>query len=278
MKSLIKIIFSLFVSNMCFAQNDSIPIWPNAVPGTSVPKSKPVHRILEDGSVRVMEVTDPHIAVFEPIEYKHNGKAVLIMPGGGYVRVATIKEGYSTAMWLRDQGYTAFVLEYRVPDKRDGARQDVERAMRLIRKNAKKYRVDPNKIAAMGFSAGAHLAALSGMADEITYPLQDSSDIVSARPNAMIIIYPGYLDGGPDRSISPNLKPTKETVPTFIYQTMDDRSAPSSFALAQALQKVGAKVELHMLPEGGHGYGMYPVLRAAEAWPKLLMEWLKVYF
>jgi acetyl esterase/lipase len=224
----------------------------------------------------VVEVTNPFMAVFEPAEYKRNGKAIMVCPGGGYTRLAAHKEGYAVAQWLSGLGYTAFVLQYRVPDKRDGALQDMERAMKLVRSNAKKYRINPDKIGAIGFSAGAHVVARAGMIEkEFGYLKQDNADTVSFRPNVMIIIYPGYLDGGPDRSLTPELKASAKTVDTFIFQAMDDGIVQSSFALAQALRTAKANVELHLVPVGGHGFGMYPGNKAAETWPGLLERWLQ---
>jgi acetyl esterase/lipase len=131
----------------------------------------------------------------------------------------------------------------------------------------------------MGFSAGAHIVARAGMTvTPEPYPVQDKADSHSRSPNCMIIIYPAYLDGGPGNSISPDLIATSSTVDTFIFQTMDDSGAQSSFALASALQNAKANVELHMLPEGGHGYGMDAGNKAAETWPKLLKEWLDQHF
>jgi acetyl esterase/lipase len=272
------ILFVLFFMNlqMAFAQKDSVYLWADMVPGETKSKSANVITIIEDGTPRVTEVTNPFFAVFEPAKDKKNGKAIIVCPGGGYVRLAAEKEGYAIARWLNNLGYTAFVLEYRVPDKRDGALQDVQRCMKMVRHNAKKYGIDPNKIGAIGFSAGAHVVARLEMADSMQrYPRQDNADTESDKPNAMIIIYPGYLSGGPNRTLTPELKAKETTAATFIFQTMDDGSAPSSLALARALQEAKANVELHMLPKGGHGYGMYPGNKAAETWPGLLEIWLK---
>mgnify|MGYP001304284996 CR=1 FL=1 len=258
------------------AQTDTVYLWPNAVPGETKPKAKPVITTFDDGITRTIEENNPFFAVFKPKEFQRNGKAIIITPGGGYVRVATVKEGYATASWLIELGYTVFVLQYRVPDKRAAALQDIQRTIKLVRSNAKKYRIDPNKIAAMGFSAGAHLVALAGMGkNEQTYDTYDQNDSVSSRPNRMIIIYPGYLDGGPNRTLGSEFTVSKETVPTFIFQTMDDNGAQNSFALAQALKNAGSSVELHMTPVGGHGYSLYKGNKAAEAWPKYLELWLK---
>jgi len=270
------LLFSLLCSITVYAQTDSVYLWPKNVPGESKPKSAPVPNTLDDGSIRVVEVTNPFIAVFTPAEYNRNGKAIMICPGGGYARLAVHKEGYAVAQWLSGLGYTAFVLQYRVPDKRDGALQDMERAMKLVRSNAKKYRINPNKIGAIGFSAGAHVVARAGMIEkEFVYPKQDNADTVSFRPNVMMIIYPGYLDAGPDRSLTPELKVSDKTVDTFIFQAMDDGIVQSSFALAQALRNAKANVELHLVPVGGHGFGMYPGNKAAETWPGLLEAWLR---
>lgn len=270
------IIWLLIVNHNLYAQVDSVFLWPETVPGQTKPKAEPVITTIDDGTTRVTEITNPFFAVFEPKKEVKNNKAVIVCPGGAYVRLAVIKEGYSAANWLTGLGYTVFVLHYRVPDARAGAVQDIQRAIRLIRYNAKKYGIDPNKIGAMGFSAGAHLAVRLGMSDStITYPLQDAADAVSGKPDALIIMYPGYLDGGPNKSLSTDLKVSARTPDTFIFQSMDDGIVQSSFALAAALRDVKANAELHIVPQGGHGYGMTPGNKAAEAWPRLLAPWLK---
>jgi acetyl esterase/lipase len=258
------------------AQTDSIYLWPNEVPGESKLKSSPVLTKGDDGSVRVVEVTNPFLAVFLPNASHKNGKSIIVCPGGGYIRLAVHKEGYTIANWLTGLGYTVFVLQYRVPNKRDGALHDFQRALRLVRANAKKYGLDPTKVGAIGFSAGAHVVARAALTEATpSYPIQDSGDHESAGPDCMIIIYPAYLDGGSNQSLSPDLKASAKTVDTFIFQTMDDTHADSSFALAVALRDAKANVELHLLPKGGHGYGMVPGNEAAETWPKLLEQWLK---
>jgi acetyl esterase/lipase len=273
------LLFACFTVTNLFAQKDSVYLWPGAVPGETGPKSAPVITTIEDGTTRVTEVTNPLFTIFTPAPAKKNNKAMIVCPGGGYVRLALHKEGFAIADWLRNLGYTVFVLQYRVPNKRDGAAQDIQRTIKLVRFNAKKYGIDPDKIGAIGFSAGAHVVARAGMSDSLPgYPQQDVADGVSGRPNCMMIIYPGYLSDGPNRSLTTELKASENTVPTFIFQTMDDNSALSSFALGTALRNAKANVELHMLPKGGHGYGLYPGNVAAESWPKLAEEWLKKNF
>jgi acetyl esterase/lipase len=275
----IVLLLLLLTAQIVHAQSDSVYLWPKAVPGEEKPKLPPVITTLEDGSTRVTEITNPFFAVFKPDAAKKNNKAIIVCPGGGYVRLAVEKEGYATARFLSGLGFTVFVLHYRVPDKRDGAWQDIQRSVRLIRSNASRYGIQPNKIGVMGFSAGAHVGARAGMADStINYPVQDAADALSSRPDCMIIIYPGYLDMGPNKSLTPELKVHAQTAPTFIFQAMDDNIVQSSFVLAMGLRDVKANVELHIVPKGGHGFGMTPGNKAAEAWPPLLANWLKEQF
>jgi acetyl esterase/lipase len=275
-KGLPVVFLLIVITSQLQAQNDSLFLWKNDVPGESKPKSPPLLATIDDGSIRVVEITNPFVAVFLPKASNKNGKSIIVCPGGGYVRLAAHKEGYTIANWLTELGYTVFVLQYRVPNKRDGTLHDLQRALRVVRANAKTYGLDAAKVGAMGFSAGAHVVARAALSETIPpYPTQDDADHESARPNCMILIYPAYLDGGSNRSLSPDLKATAGIVDTFIFQTMDDTYVHSSFALATALQDSKANVELHILPKGGHGYGMSPGNDAAETWPKLLQHWLK---
>ena len=201
------VFFLITISIQLSAQTDSLYLWPNAVPGEPGPKRDPVPTTLDDGSIRVIEVTNPFLAVFKADPAVKNGKAIVVCPGGAYVRLAVHKEGYTTAEWLSMLGYTVFVLHYRVPNKRDGALQDLQRALKIVRSEAKRYGIDASKIGAIGFSAGAHLVARAGMTDPSqTYPTQDAVDKQSGAPDRMIIIYPGYFDGGPNHSLTPDLK------------------------------------------------------------------------
>ena len=273
-----KILVFLLVSHlMTNAQNEIIHIWPGDVPGSALSKGEPVITALDDGSTRTTEVSDPTLEVFLPDDSSRNGKAVIVCPGGGYVRLAVHKEGQTVAQWFADQGYTAFVLEYQVPNNKEGALYDVHRAFRLVRSMADKYQIDPNLVAGIGFSAGADLVARCALGTEVEYPRQDEADDLRSVPDRMMIIYPGYLDQGPDKSLSPGLTVTKETVPTFIFQTMDDRIVLSAFALARAMRDVGANVTLHPLPEGGHGYGMGRTNNTESIWPESCLKWMEMH-
>ena len=273
---LLLLVFTITAHNI-HGQSDSIYLWPRAVPDEPKPKLEPVSTTLADGSIRVIEVTNPFLAVFKP--KISNNKAIIICPGGGYVRIAVHKEGHTVASWLSQLGYTVFVLQYRVPDKRDGALQDLQRSIRLVRFHSGEFGIDPKRVAAMGFSAGAHMVATAGLRDDQpTYAEQDAADKLPHKPDRMIVIYPAYLADKSGLQLSSELKPNSETPDTFIFQTMDDPLAASAFALATALRNANANVELHMLPKGGHGFGMDPGNKAAEAWPKMLEAWMAEHF
>jgi acetyl esterase/lipase len=139
--------------------------------------------------------------VFRPA--KANGAAVVLMPGGGYERVVSDKEGFETARWLADRGYTCFVLLYRLPGDHWGAGpdaplQDAQRAVRLVRSKAAAMKFDPARVSIMGFSAGGHLAAsLTTRFDAKVYDRVDAADDLSARPDLSALIYPvvSMVDG-----------------------------------------------------------------------------------
>ena len=186
------------------------------------------------------------------------------------------KEGYEIAEWLNKLGFTAAVLQYRVPKKQGGALQDVQRAIRIMKDRAETWNLNPDKVGVMGFSAGGSLSArASTMYEKDTYLRVDKTDELSCRPDFALLIYPAYLDQGENRSLTPELKVNENTPQTFIFQTADDRLANSALVYAGALRDAKVPVELHLLPEGGHGYGMRPGNEAAETWPVLAEKWLK---
>ena len=276
-----KIIISFLLITMTvfesFSQNkDLIHLWPGKVPGESKEKLAPVTAAAEnDNIIRIAEVTDPAMQVFLPEKTLRNGAAVIVCPGGGYHILAWDLEGTEVAAWLNKNGYAAFVLQYRVPDKKAGALQDVQRAIRIIRRDASKYGVDPEKIGVMGFSAGGSLTArASTLYNKQSYSPVDKADSLSCRPSFSMLIYPAYLDQGPELSLTPELKLSGDMPPIFIFQTSDDQYGNSAIVMAQSLRNDKLSVELHLLPVGGHGYGLRPGNLAAETWPALAEKWL----
>ncbi len=280
-----KIITTTFLAFLLFLGSSAqqkviIKLWPGDVPGETEAKHEPVQTDNTSGNVtRITDITDPGMIVFPASADNNNGAGVVICPGGGYSILAIDLEGYEIAQWLNDLGFTAAVLQYRVPKKQEGALQDVQRALRIIRSKAGKWNLDPNKLGVMGFSAGGSLSArASTLYNETTYPKVDAADELSCRPDFTMLIYPAYLDKGENRSLTPELKVDENTPPTFIFQTADDHVGNSSLVYATALRDAKVPVELHILPEGGHGYGLRQGSEAAETWPKLAEKWLKKLF
>jgi acetyl esterase/lipase len=278
MKTVFSLLLLIMVTEASFAQKkDLVHLWPGKVPGEAKEKNAAVTGASEnDNIIIIAEVTDPAFEVFLPDKSVKNGAAVIICPGGGYQILAWDLEGTEIAAWLNKNGYAAFVLQYRVPQKRDGALQDVQRAMRIIRNDASKYGVDPDKIGVMGFSAGGSLTArTSTLFNKKTYTSVDKADSLSCRPSFAMLIYPAYLDQGPGLSLTPELQISSATPPMFIFQTADDQYGNSAIIMAQSLRNAKIPAELHLLPAGGHGYGLRPGNYAAETWPGLAEKWLK---
>ena len=135
-----------------------IPLWPEGVPGAK--NIGPEH--VEEGG-RISNVSEPTLTVYGPAVDRPNGTAVIIAPGGGYVRLSFEREGVQYANWLSTLGVTSFVLKYRMAEFGHPAPlQDVLRAVRLVRSRAAEFKIDPARIGVMGSSAGGHLAATAG--------------------------------------------------------------------------------------------------------------------
>ncbi|MGB4291744.1 MAG: alpha/beta hydrolase [Bacteroidales bacterium] len=258
-------------------KKEVIYLWPDKVPGEQKEKLPPVISSPgADNVIRYEEVTNPLIEVYLPEVSANKGAGVIVCPGGAYRILAYNKEGTEIAEWLNRLGYAAFVLQYRVPDKREGALQDAQRAIRIVRANASRWNIDPGKVGIMGFSAGGSLSARSATQfNRRTYTPVDKTDSLSCRPAFALLIYPAYLDQGPGNTLTPELTLTPETPPFFLFQTADDTYGNSAIVMTGALRMAKIPVELHVLPSGGHGYGLRPGKEAAETWPLLAEKWLK---
>lgn len=256
---------------------DTIYLWPDKVPGEKDAKHDPVQTSnTADNVIRLTDVTNPSIIVFKPEASVSNGVGIIVCPGGGYNILAIDKEGYEIAEWLNKLGFTAFVLQYRVPDKQAGALNDIQRAIRIVRDKSAIWKLNPDKLGVLGFSAGGSLCARAGTRYNIeTYVPVDKIDSLSCRPDFAVLIYPAYLDKGENRRLTPELLVDNNTPPMFIFGTADDDYGNSSLIIATALRDNKVPVELHLLPHGGHGYGMRPGNIAAETWPKLAEIWLE---
>jgi acetyl esterase/lipase len=258
-------------------------LWPGKVPG-DVPSGE--EKLTGNkGSRNLTNVSKPTITVYRPAKEKDTGVAVLIAPGGGYNVLAWDHEGEDVAGWLNGLGITGVLLKYRVPLPQGASRtepsfaphQDAQRAMSLVRSKAKEWGIDEKRIGMLGFSAGGHLTAMTSTNfDRRGYEPVDDADKVSCRPDFAVAVYPGGVANREGTALSPAIRVTKETPPTFLVHAGDDRvSAENSVLLYLALRKAGVPAELHVYAVGGHGYGLRPSKNPVSGWPQRCAEWLR---
>lgn len=260
----------LLAAPACAQENERC-IWPDKRPAeVTLERGKMKQEMGDDDILRIQQMPVPTLQKF-PVVKSPKGKVVVICPGGGYQILAVNHEGTEIAQWLNALGYTAYVLRYRVPDNREGALQDVQRAIRIARAE------NPGKqVGVMGFSAGASLTARAATRFQSpSYTATDETDTQSARPDFAALIYPAYMDEGEHHTLTPELTITEQTPPFFVFQTADDPYGNSALVISQALRNHKIPVQLHIYEKGGHGYGLRANLaEAASKWPKLMEEWL----
>jgi acetyl esterase/lipase len=287
---------------LCTVTTEEIFLWPGKAPGSEdLVFDETVEDLSKDPAWKTRRITlvvKPSITVFHP--EKPNGIAVLIAPGGGYIRMGFDDEGTDIAKWLNSLGITGCVLKYRFPDDghRDGMNvplEDAQRAIRMIRDHAGIWKVNPKKVGVMGFSAGGHLAAmLSTRYDLAVYKAVDAADGKSARPDFTALLYPvisNLEDKAPQEMIDasdsqknkmlltyqPHLQVTPETPPAFILLADDDQyglqlHGPMYY---KALRRANVPAELHVFLKGRHGFGVRRPVGAIAAWTDMFSEWLK---
>lgn len=250
-----------------------IPLWPEGkMPGLGADKPQEDLPERPDKVQRTTNISRPTLEIFPALN--KNAPAIIISPGGGYSYVVPGKEGKDVAEWLNAQGITAVVLRYRVPNNRDGALQDVQRAISLARTNAKEWNIDKKRLGVMGFSAGGNLSAKasSPLAGRSYTPI-DNIDKQSSRPDFAILVYPAYLEK--DGKVAADLNVNSKIPPTLSVGTEGDKIfAAGGRIYHAALDAAKVKNKLIIYPGGGHGYG----LRAegeAKAWPQAALEWLR---
>jgi acetyl esterase/lipase len=243
----------------------------------------------------------PTLTIFDPHPGTGTGSAVVIFPGGAYRGLAGNLEGRQVADWFTARGFRAFILSYRLSSNGyllPVPLLDARRAVQTVRARAADYHISPDRIVVIGFSAGGHLAALSGTQFVAGNPdAEDPIDRVSSRPDDLVLGYPWIGAISSDTShlsycklfnvmdqcealraaYSPDLFVTKDTPPTFIYHTFTDQTVPVEQALRfyEALVKAGVDSELHIFDHGSHGSGLGKGDPALDQWPNLLENWLR---
>ena len=228
----------------------------------------------------------PTLTVYPADPKIATGCGVVICPGGAYQVLAWQHEGVQLAEWFNSIGVTAFILKYRVPRRIPDKihwepMQDVQRAIRVVRRDADKFKIASDRIGVLGFSAGGHLTVMAGVQyDTPCYEQVDEADSLSARPDFICPIYAAYLgDGYSDAKpeLGSLVKVTAQTPPAFMAVTWDDkfRGAQSALLFAK-LKEHGVPAEFHGYSKGGHGYGIQESELPVSKWHHQLASWLKV--
>jgi len=296
----ITILIIIFARMDTTAQEQPLNVWPGKIPGAIASENYREGALpIGSGLVRIHHVTTPTIQVFRAPKESANGSAVIICPGGGYIRLAFEHEGTDIARWFNKAGVTGIVLKYRLPndtimeDKSVGPLQDVQEAVRITRRRAAEWGIDPRKIGVMGFSAGGHLASTA--ATHYNDRVYDA-DTTSARPDFSILVYPvismdSAITHKGSRIFLLGRSPAPETVekfsnerqvdnttpPAFIVHSQDDKSVPvqNSINYFLALKAHGVPAELHVYEKGGHGYGLAAGKGTESGWPAACLLWMK---
>ena len=234
---------------------------------------------------RLTNVSEPRLEFYEPTAEQKNGGAVVIVPGGGFGILASQHEGSELALWLRERGFVAAVLQHRCPTNKlpkpwDFPAQDTQRAMSLVRARAGELGVQPERVGLFGFSAGGQVALIAATNDDARlYPASDAVDRVSCRPEFLMLCYAWHiLADGSLTELKPEIKIGATTPPTFLAQANDDPGslAEGSTLAFLALRKAKVSAELHIYSTGGHGFGLRPnATQAPGDWPGRLELWLQ---
>lgn len=290
LKSIIIAFSFLFIFPVFIRAQEIINLYPDKIPNS---KTTGVKEISTSGMYR--GVTIPTLEIYLPEKEKATGAAIVICPGGGYSVVVYQGEGISTAKEFAKNGVAAFVMKYRLPDdstmldKKIGPLQDVQQAIKLVRENAIKWGIAPNKIGIMGFSAGGHLASTE--ATHFKNALIENDNNTSLRPDFQILVYPvismqdklTHLDSrnqllgkNPSKDeidqYSNELQVDENTPAAYITHAADDKlvDVDNSINYFEQLRKHNVPVEMHIYPKGGHGF-----IFRHEGWMNPLFQWMK---
>ena len=267
----------LLTASFAAAQRPAeIPLWPGGAPGSDGKPTTEVVTTSASGELSVSGIHHPSITPYLPTRESATGLAILVVPGGGHRVLAITHEGYNVAEWLRDRGIAAFVLKHRLAREAGStykieveAFADTQRALRLIRSRANEWGIDPDRLGAMGFSAGGELVSMASTRfDAGDATATDPIDRHGSKPTFQVLIYPGR---------SGDIQPTKDSPPVFLAAAYNDRQDISE-GLAEVylrFKRAGVPAELHIYGTGGHGFGQRATnKRPVGQWMTRLEEWL----
>ena len=279
-----------------YAEPQVVEIWPGKVPDESGTIGPERYRMSPKLDRKKVEVTDPTqlitdvskptLTIYRPAKEKNTETAMLICPGGGYWDLYWQLEGEEVAAWLNSIGVTGVLLKYRVPRRPDEPQgeparrplQDAQRAISLVRSNAKEWGLNPQHIGIVGFSAGGHLAMATATSfDKRAYEPVDDVDTISCRPDFAIPVYSGYLKAKDKDELAPGIRIPSGTPPTFLVHGGDDiiSSPENSVLMYLALKRAGVSAELHVYANTTHDFGVRTNAHPYSKWTESCADWLR---
>lgn len=289
-------ILIIFLGIQISAQQ-KITVWQKG----EMPNSKGLKlNSIEEKEGRITQIQEAELFAFLPAKEERKPMAIIIIPGGGYRHLTYDLGGYSYAKWLNTLGISAFVLNYRLPTSPDlkqrelGPLQDIQAAIKLIRKNAAQYGISPDQIGVLGTSAGGHLAAMASNISTDYTELKGDGSTISTVPNFAILVSP-VIDLGEFahkgsrinllgenasaekiKEYSMQNRVTEKTPPTILFHAQNDNAVPviNSILYYEALIKNKVKGAMFIFPQGEHNIGVSNKTELTDNWKKLCADWL----
>jgi acetyl esterase/lipase len=273
-----------------------VKLWPGKVPGDlgiageekyiELKMNGKTYEVGGKSTKWLTNVTKPTLTIYPAPKENNTGVAMLICPGGGYHNLGWDVEGEEVASWLNSIGITGIILKYRCPRREGdvkgepplGPLIDAQRAVSMVRSNAKEWSIDPAKIGMIGFSAGGHLVgATATNFEKRTYEPIDEIDKISCRPDFAVMLYSGYFKVKDKDELSPTIHITAKAPPMFLVHASDDPiSEPdNSVIMYLAMKHAGVSAELHLYASGGHGFGVRKVNHPCATWTDRFTDWMR---
>lgn len=250
-----------------------LKVWPEGAPGQMLPHSKATEDFIrtKSGKSTITDIHEPTITVYRP--EKPNGTSVIVAPGGGFVFLSAVHEGTQVCEWLNTLGVTGILLKYRTPTRDEAAPHekpvaDAAKAISIVREKAKEWKLNPDRIGLLGFSAGGNLLA----------HIACDRPAAAALPNFGVMIYGGgWVDYKEPTKLKQGFTVPADAPPMFLACAHDDGQNPTAATvLYLEYKKRNLSAELHLFTKGGHGFGMRDNKQPINAWPQQCAEWMDV--
>ncbi|GAA4159564.1 alpha/beta hydrolase [Chryseobacterium ginsenosidimutans] len=293
-KAVLIVLISLFTQ---FSAQEKINVWPKG----QMPNSKGLPLKTEEKEGRITQIKETELFAFLPPKEDRKHMSVIIIPGGGYYKLTYDLNGFQIAKWFNTLGISAFVLNYRLPISPDVKQrelaplQDIQAAIKYLRKNAEQYGISPDQVGVIGTSAGGHLAAMASNISTDYTELKGDWENIPTIPNFAILVSPvidlgEFAHVGSRNSLlgenasqekiseySMQNRVTEKTPPTILIHAQNDKTVPvmNSILYYQAMIKNKVKGSLFIFPEGEHKIGIMNKTELTDNWKKLCSDWLK---